>query len=82
MRNSVFWWVLIGFMILLDFYFFQALKTITQTASSKARLIIFICYWSVSISALVLLLLLPYLNFENYEKLSFLVGANCIYGFA
>jgi hypothetical protein len=52
-------------MILLDFYFFQALKTITQTASSKARLIIFICYWSVSISALVLLLLLPYLNFEN-----------------
>jgi len=65
MRNSVFWWVLIGFMILLDFYFFQALKTITQTASSKARLIIFICYWSVSISALVLLLLLPYLNFEN-----------------
>lgn len=23
-----------------------------------------------------------YTNFENYEKLSFLVGANCIYGFA
>jgi len=65
MRNSVFWWVLIGFMILLDLYFFQALKTITQTASSKARLIIFICYWTISISAVVVLLLLPYLNFEN-----------------
>jgi uncharacterized protein len=65
MRNSVFWWVLIGFMVLLDFYFFQALKTITQTTSSKARLIIFICYWAISISAVVLLLLLPYLNFEN-----------------
>ena len=65
MRNSVFWWVLIGFMVLLDFYFFQALKTITHTASSKARLIIFICYWVVSISAIMLLLLLPYLNFEN-----------------
>jgi hypothetical protein len=65
MRNSVFWWVLIGFMVLLDFYFFQALKTVTQTASSKARLIIFISYWVISISAVVLLLLLPYLNFEN-----------------
>ena len=65
MRNSVFWWILIGFMVLLDFYFFQALKTITQTASSKARLIIFICYWVISISAIVVLLLLPYLNFEN-----------------
>src|SRR5436190_145036 len=65
MRNSVFWWVLIGFMVLLDFYFFQALKTITQTASSKARLIIFISYWVISISAIVLLLLLPYLNFES-----------------
>jgi len=65
MRNSVFWWVLIGFMVLLDLYFFQALKTITQTASSKARLIIFICYWAISISAVVLLLLLPYINFEN-----------------
>jgi len=56
MRNSVFWWILIGFMVLLDFYFFQALKTITQTTSSKARLIIFICYWAISISAVVLLL--------------------------
>ncbi len=65
MRNSVFWWVLIAFMVLLDFYFFQALKTITQTTSSKARLIIFICYWTISISAIVLLLILPYLNFEN-----------------
>src|SRR4029077_14371402 len=65
MRNSVFWWGLMAFMVLLDFYFFQALKTITQTASSKARLIIFICYWTISISAIVVLLILPYLNIEN-----------------
>lgn len=65
MRNSVFWWVLIGFMVLLDFYFFQALKTITQPATSKARLIIFICYWTISLSAIVVLLTLPYLHFEN-----------------
>ena len=65
MRNSVFWWLFIGFMVLLDFYFFQGLKAITQSASSRIRLIIFICYWTISISAVLLLLLLPYLNFEN-----------------
>ena len=65
MRNSVFWWVLLAFMVILDLYFFQALKTITQSASSRTRLIIFISYWTISIAAVVVLLLLPYLNFEN-----------------
>ncbi|HET6768451.1 MAG TPA: metallophosphoesterase, partial [Chitinophagaceae bacterium] len=65
MRNSFFWWLFIGFMVLLDFYFFQGLKTITHSASSRTRLFIFICYWTISIGAVLLLSLLPYLNFEN-----------------
>lgn len=65
MRNSVFWWVLIAFMVVLDFYFFQALRTVTQTASARTRSIIFISYWTVSIGAIIVLLILPYLNFEN-----------------
>ena len=65
MRNSVFWWVLLAFMVILDFYFFQALKTVTQSASSRTRLIVFGIYWAISISAILVLLLLPYLNFEN-----------------
>lgn len=69
MRNSVFWWVLIGFMVLLDFYFFQALRTITQSSNSKARLYIFIGYWTISVLAIVLLLILPYLHFEQQSRL-------------
>lgn len=65
MRNSTFWWVLIVFMVLLDVYFFQAMKVVTQTASSRARLIVFITYWIISVAAIVLLLLLPYMNFGN-----------------
>ena len=65
MRNSVFWWVLLAFMVILDFYFFQALKTVTQSASARSRLIVFSIYWTISISAVLVLLLLPYLNFEN-----------------
>ena len=65
MRNSVFWWVLLAFMLLLDLYFFQALKTVTHSANARTRLIIFIIYWGISIGALTVLVLLPYLNFEN-----------------
>jgi len=52
-------------MVILDFYFFQGLKTITHSANPRTRLILFICYWAISVSALILLLLLPYINFEN-----------------
>jgi len=69
MRNSIFWWVFIGFMLLLDFYFFQALKTIAQNANPKTKLIIFIVYWVISGSAIIVLLLLPYLHFEQQNKL-------------
>lgn len=65
MRNSAFWWMLIVFMVLLDLYFFQALKVVTQTASSKTRLIIFTSYWTISVAAIVILILLPYINFES-----------------
>ena len=69
MRNSPFWWVFIGFMVLLDFYFFQALKTIAQTTSPKAKMIIYIGYWAISAGAIIVLIILPYLQFENQTKL-------------
>ena len=68
MRSSPFWIILLGLMLVLDFYVFQALKTVTQGASSKTRSVIYIIYWGLSILALVLLLLLPYLNLDNHSK--------------
>src|ERR1041385_1062721 len=69
MRKSSFWWVLIGFMILLDFYFFQAIKTVSQSGSSRARTIVYVSYWVISGAALITLLLLPYLQFQHQAKL-------------
>ncbi len=68
MRNSPFWLILIGVMIVLDFYVFQAVKFVSHSAGPKTRTIIFITYWVLSISAVLLLFLLPYLNFESYPK--------------
>ncbi|MBP9103534.1 MAG: metallophosphoesterase [Chitinophagaceae bacterium] len=68
MRNTPFWWILISFMVLLDIYFFQALKVVTHSASGRTRTIIYASYWVLSISAVILLIILPYLHFEKQAR--------------
>jgi predicted MPP superfamily phosphohydrolase len=69
MRNTPFWWILIGFMVLLDIYFFQALKVVAHSASGRSKTIIYSSYWVLSIAAIVILLVLPYLHFDKQAKL-------------
>src|SRR6185295_6819864 len=69
MRNSPFWWVLIGFMVLLDFYVFQAIRVVAQPAGAKTKTIIYFAYWILSGLALITLIILPYLHFEHQSKL-------------
>lgn len=68
MRNSPFWIFLAGLMILLDVYFFQIIKLLTNNAPPKTRTIIHIAYWILSASVVVLLFLLPYLNLDQLRK--------------
>lgn len=68
MRNSPFWMLIAGLMIVLDIYFFQILKMLTASLSAKARGVINITYWTVSILVVVLLFILPYLNLDNIQK--------------
>lgn len=69
MRNTPFWWILIGFMVLLDIYFFQALKVVVSNASARTKTIIYTSYWVISIAAIVVLLILPYIQFDKQAKL-------------
>ena len=69
MRNSPFWWILIGCMILLDIYFFLAIKVVSQSAGTRTKTILYACYWAISAGAIIMLLVLPYLQFENQSKL-------------
>ncbi|MBD0277117.1 MAG: metallophosphoesterase [Flavisolibacter sp.] len=68
MRSSSFLLILIGIMVLLDFYVFQAVKVLVQSAGPKTRLMIIITYWALSILAIIILLLIPYINFEQYPR--------------
>jgi len=68
MRNTPFWWVLISLMVLLDIYFFQALKIVSQSASPRTKTIIFGTYWTLSILAIIVILILPNIHFEKQAK--------------
>jgi uncharacterized protein len=69
MRNSPLWWVLLGFMVLLDFYVFQAIKVVAAPAGYRTRLFIYYGYWTISVLAIVTLIVLPAVHFENQSKL-------------
>ena len=68
MRNSVFWWIFIGFMLALDFYVFQALRVLTNSAGPRAKLIIHVLYWTISALAITMLIILPYLHFTHQNR--------------
>ena len=68
MRNSVFWWIFLGFMLSLDFYVFQALRVLTNSAGSKAKLITHVVYWTISALAITMLIILPYLHFTQQNR--------------
>jgi predicted MPP superfamily phosphohydrolase len=67
MRNAGFAWVLIGIMILLDFYVFQAVKVVAPV-SPRARLIVFSVYWVLAVVSVVMIFMLPYSNAASWPK--------------
>jgi uncharacterized protein len=69
MRNSPFWWILIVLMVLLDIYVFQAVKVIANPASSRLKTFIYGGYWLISVAAIIVLLILPYLHFAHQAKI-------------
>lgn len=68
MRNRSGWWMIVVIMLLLDLYVFQVVKGLTSGASEKTRLIIHSAYWTLSVSAVAFLLLLPYFNSDTWPK--------------
>lgn len=68
MRSSPVWLILAGLMIMLDFYVFQIIRVVSHSAGPKTRSVLFISYWTISILALLILFILPYLHLDNYSR--------------
>ena len=68
MRNPGTWLVIAAIMILLDWYVFQAYKTITANFSDKSRTILHILYWVISITTIALLISFPFIQVIQTSK--------------
>lgn len=60
MRTPLGVFIFVALMLLIDTYVFQAIKTISQSASPRTRTIIFIAYWAISLTAVICFLLFVY----------------------
>ncbi len=60
MRSPLGVFIFLGIMLLLDTYFFQAIKTVSQSCSPKIKLIIYSLYWALTIFAIVGFLMFIY----------------------
>jgi predicted MPP superfamily phosphohydrolase len=68
MRSPSFLWIIVLLMTVLDVYIFQAVKVISASASPRARLIIYTVYWSLSGLTILLVLLIPLVNYEKWPR--------------
>ncbi len=53
MRTPLGAFIAIAVMLLLNTYIFQAVKTVTQSASPRTRTIIYIAFWAISVLAII-----------------------------
>jgi predicted MPP superfamily phosphohydrolase len=60
MRNTSFWWIFLAILLILDWYVFQAIRTVTAGLPVRGRLIWHAVYWSIMAMSLLLVILLPY----------------------
>src|SRR5690348_15738389 len=61
--NSV---ILLVFLLLLDIYVFQAIRSMVYMSAPKVRNTTYAIYWFVSLSCLLMVALLPYINWHNW----------------
>ena len=55
-------------MLLLDFYVFQALKTVSQNSSDRTKNVLFYSYWTISIATIISVLFFPKLHLLQTSK--------------
>lgn len=60
MRNAPFWWIFLAILLILDWYVFQAIRTVTAGLPVRGRLIWHAVYWSITAMSILLVILLPY----------------------
>jgi len=68
MRTPLGVFIFIAFMLLLDAYFFQAIKTVTQSSSPKTRAIVYGIFWVLALLTIIGFLVFVYTDQEFLGK--------------
>ena len=68
MRNPGFIWILVGILLVLDIYVFQAIKMVLPSTSPRLRMLIISVYWVFAVITLSTLIAFPYMNYEAWPK--------------
>lgn len=58
--------ILVVILLILDIYVFMAVRAIVGNSSVRTRGIIFGIYWAISVIVLATILIMPYLNFQDW----------------
>ena len=69
MRSPSFLMIILVIMVLMDFYVFQAVKVISGGASPKLKLIIYSAYWTLSAITVILLIILPFVDYDKWPRM-------------
>lgn len=68
MRSIWGWWILASTLVLLDWYVFSAVKSITQNYTERTRLVVHTAYWCITVLAVATILLFPYVQVLQTNK--------------
>lgn len=68
MRNPTFLLVIVGIMLVLEIYVFQAIKMVIPLTSPRLRITVTVIYWLCGIIVLGTLMALPFANYESWPK--------------
>ncbi len=68
MRSPRFLLILFAIMLLLDAYVFQAVKFLSQSATARTQVIIYVAYWALSALALSMLVVLPFVTGDGISR--------------
>jgi predicted MPP superfamily phosphohydrolase len=75
MRSPRFVWIVVIIALLLDFYVFQGVKSVSQEASAGWKEIIYIGYWAFSVLVLIIFCLMPFIrrSYSRFQGYAFFI---------
>ena len=74
MRSPIFILVFVSILILIDFYIFHVLKTLSQGASSQVKSIIFVAYWALCVVSVTSFMLFPFISNPYFRQYVFSIS--------